>query len=246
MNMIKYSSKSQSISPTPIFLDLCQTNNLDMGGFNQQIVLLTKNNSNIVENLIQNDDTYIPFAKIIFDSFNQNGFMRAIRTNNNKDNPLFIVAREIDRDNNTNAWRYQKNRKSFMKMINYIKNPKNKFFDRLDSGDTDLPDDIVKNCGTALKSLSSKICQHLCEYIYQKDNYYKNDSKVRNMLLFYLDCYGIRHNKIKSIGDVNKLTYRDYHNLLDELMDARNNIYNDGTISRSELDHIIWYCYKSF
>ncbi len=233
---IKYSSRGCCIEPTSDFSNLCDKHNLNIDG---KIVLLTRNNADVIEKLLKDDNTYIPFAKIVFDSFEKNAVME------NKNKALFIVAREIDRDNNTNAWRYNKNHDSFNNMIKYISNKNNKFFERLNSGDQTLPDDIVEKCGTGVKSLSSKICKYLCEYIYNKDNFYINDSVVRNMLLFYLDYYGVKHPKLKSIYGVDNLKYSDYYELLSKLHTERNSKHKDS-ITKSELDHIIWYCYKSF
>lgn len=239
---IKYSSRGTAFPQPNEFVLLIKKLNTDLytTSFKTKvrIVELTRKNADTIEGLIQKDDTYLPFSEWISDHFGAN----AIMTDRDA---LFAVAREVDRDNSTNAWRYKKNRTAFNNMIEYIFDPSNNFFNRLNSGDETLPDEIVEQCGSGVKSLSSKLCHHLSNYLFGKDNYYKNDSVVRSMLLFYLDYYGIDHKSIKSINAVDNLTYNDYHNLLDELMYARNNMHN-GTISRSELDHIIWYCYKSF
>lgn len=236
---IKYSTREKIIPKSKDFDSFIVSNKLELSYGEYSIVLLTKENADIIENLIENDDSYLPFSKMIFDYLGVN------KVKNNIDKALFMVAREIDRDNNTNVWRYKKNRKSFYNMISYIMNPDNKFWARLESGDITLPDEIVDKCGNNLKSLSSKICKYLCEFVYEKDNYYINDSYVRAMLLFYLDCYGIEHSKLKSIDTVNHLTYIELYGLLEKLHIARENRHNDK-ITKSELDHIMWYCYKSF
>ena len=130
-------------------------------------------------------------------------------------------------------------------MISFISNPKNHFFDRLKSGDTELPDCIVQECGNGLKSLSSKICKYLCEFAFHKDNYYINDSFVRHILLFYLDYYEIKHQELKSCNDIDHLDYIGLHRWLSALHTKKKQKYKD-TITKSELDHILWYCYKSF
>lgn len=202
-------------------------------------MLLTKDNARIVEELIKNDDDYFPFSQTLFEHYGIN------KIQHNAEKSLFAVAREIDRDNSTNVWRYKTNRNSFYNMISFISNPKNHFFDRLKSGDTELPDCIVQECGNGLKSLSSKICKYLCEFAFHKDNYYINDSFVRHILLFYLDYYEIKHQELKSCNDIDHLDYIGLHRWLSALHTSRNQKYKD-TITKSELDHILWYCYKSF
>ena len=65
------------------------------------------------------------------------------------------------------------------------------------------------------------------------------------MLLFYLDYYGVEHSELKSIEKANNLTYTELYCWLKKLHNARDNKHNDK-ITKSELDHILWYCYKSF
>lgn len=236
MPKIRYGNREKIIEESKEFDEFIRKNNLLVDG---SIVLLTKENVEIIESLIEEDPDYFPFSKFLFESFGTN------KIKNNTERTLFAVAREIDRDNSTNVWRYKKNRDSFNNMIEYISNPNNLFFERLERGDISLPDEIVNQCGPGLKSLSSKICKYLCEFAFQKDNYYINDSFVRGLLLFYLDYYNIGHPGISSTHAVNTMSYIELHNLLQELHTARNKKYNDK-ITKSELDHIMWYCYKSF
>lgn len=236
---IKYSTREKIIPKSKDFDSFIISNKLELSYGEYSIVLLTKENAKIIENLIENDDSYLPFSKMIFDYLGVN------KVKNNIDKALFMVIREMDRDNSTNVWRYKKNRESLYNMISYIMNPDNKFWDRLESGDITLPDEIVDKCGNNAKSLSSKICKYLSEFVFEKDNYYINDSYVRAMLLFYLDYYEVEHPKLKSINGVNELTYEELYQWLEKLHNARDAKHN-GKISKSELDHILWYCYKSF
>ena len=130
-------------------------------------------------------------------------------------------------------------------MIEYISDPDNNFFERLEEGDDSLPDKILHECDAGFKSLSSKICKYLCEYYCEKDNYYINDSFIRAMLLFYLDYYEVEHTEVISIGKVNSMSYKELHGWLTKLHEASNKKHQ-CKITKSELDHILWYCYKSF
>lgn len=223
---------------------LIKDNNLDFDA-NSWIVLLTEANATKIEELISKDPDCFPFSQIIFNYFGYNNVI-----NNNK-MALFAVIREIDRDNNTNVWRYKKNRKSFNNLVNYIADPNNKFFEKLKKGYKDLPDIICKNCGNGLKSLSSKVCKYLSEFAEFGDNYYINDRFIRHALLFYLDFYGVKKvtssgKKINSTKEVDKLSYENLFDLLQKLHSARDKKHQNQPITKNNLDHIIWYCYKSF
>ncbi len=236
MSKIRYSNRGKVIEDSDDFSTFVFEHGLEV---QDKLVLLTKKNAKIIEKLVCNDDDYFPFAQKLFDYY---GFGRV---QENKDKSLFAVVREIDRDNSTNVWRYRTNRDSFNNMISYITESKNNFFGRLEKGETTLPDLIVDQCGTGLKSLSSKVCKYLCEFAFQKDNYYINDRIVRHILLFYLDFYRIDHSDINSVYAVDKMEYQTLYGWLSKLHKARNETYKDK-ITKSELDHILWYCYKSF
>ena len=234
---LKYNKNNTEIKDISHILErLIKEKELDFDR-TSNIVKLTKNNATKIEKTIKNDDDYFPFFSQIFKSYELNDIK------NNKNKALFACVREIDRDNNTNVWRYKTNRKGFYDVINYMSS--NKFWEALKKGNPELPDTLVKNGGT--KSLSSKICKYISEEMLKYDNtfnpdsYYINDSVVRAVLLFYLDYYEIEHNTIKSISDVAKLNYSKLFDLLEHLRQKA-----DENLTRNELDHILWYCYKSF
>lgn len=206
------------------------------------IVLLTRNNADKIENAIKNDMNYYPFAKRLYNSLGK----EAVK--NNTDRALCALIREIDRDNYTNVWRYG-NRANLEAIVTYILDSNNNLWERLDKGDIELVSEMTeeRHGGSAVKSLSSKVCKYLSEFIYEKDNYYINDSYVRSALLFYLDYYNVDHNNLLSTNAVNNLSYRDLFSYLEKLREAANKlITNDILITKNELDHILWYCYKSF
>lgn len=233
---IKYINGKLIVEDSDKFHALIENNHLST---ENNIVLLTKDNAEKVERLFQQDDDYFPFSRKLFDHYG----LDKVKTD--EDRALFAVARELDRDNSTNVWRYKRNPESFYNMVSYIKENKN-FFDRLEQGDPTLPDEIVTNCGPGLKSLSSKICKYLCEFAFpEKDHYYINDSYVRRMMLPYLDHYLVEHPDIGSSYAVDKMTYKELYKWLTKLHKARDEKYNDH-ITKTQLDCILWYCYKSF
>jgi len=60
-----------------------------------------------------------------------------------------------------------------------------------------------------------------------------------------LDFYEVKHDGVKSINVVNSMSYETLHKWLEKLHEARNKKHQ-CKITKSELDHILWYCYKSF
>ena len=219
------------------------------------IISLNKSNAKIIRNKMSRDASYIPFSKILYDYYTNSNSKKGIIIHNgrNKKNfvedPLFIIMREIDRDNNTNVWRYKSKRESFIKIYKFIRNKRNKFFEKLENGDSehDLPDVLTKASGANIKSFASKICKYLSEYIYGKDNYFINDNIIRHALPFYLISYKLPFEGIESSKDCEKLKYVELYNLLEKLQNKANEgVKKAGKITKDELDRIIWYSYKSF
>ena len=224
------------------------------------IVLLNKKNADKIKEEINKDDYYIPFARILYNHYTNNNKAIDEFINNNKErvkDPIFIVMREIDRDNNTNVWRYKDKRGNFIKIYEYIKDKNNKFFEELKAKKQDLPDKLTEISDIGIKSLSSKICKYLCEYIYDEDGYFINDKYIRHALPFYLEYYQIEFPKIinkegkkvtiESSKDCDKLTYKDLFDSLNKLLTKVNEkVKEEDKITKNELDSIIWYSYKSF
>ena len=61
-------------------------------------------------------------------------------------------------------------------------------------------------------------------------------------MLFYLDYYEVPHNKYNKSKELYEEKYKDLYNMLDEL---KRKVEKEG-LTRREIDHIIWYCYKSY
>ena len=212
-----------------LITNLCLNKDVFYGG---DFILLTRHNSSEIEKEISKDYDYIPFAKYIYEYF------IALRFHYSKFiyDDFIAIIREIDRDNKTNVWRYG-NEVKIKRVVDYMFDSKNNFFDELDKGDVDLPDKINNYVGGGMKSLSSKICKYLSEYIFNKDNYYINDKYIRAMSLFYYEYYCKKsHSAFKNISDIDNLKYEELHKLLDVIRYAAN-----PSLLRSEFDHIIWY-----
>lgn len=246
---LNYTNESHFITKISKTLEkLINDYNLDFD-LDNNIVLLTKRNSKIIENIIENDDNYFPFSYTLYKYFIEKYGIEGFKRNEGKS--LYALIREIDRDNSTNVWRYKNHRDAFNKCIAYIVNPKNQFFEKLEKGDSALPDIIVNECGSELKSLSSKICKYLAEWMYpSSDKYYINDKFVRHVLLFYLDLYKVdkevNGKEIDSSSKVDNLSYSKLFILLEKLNEESARKHKQEKLSKSCLDHILWYCYKSF
>ncbi len=229
---------------------LVQDNHLDMD-YTKNIVKLTKDNSNIIEKLIE--DNYIPFSQMIYKHYcNQNG---GAFPNTDK-NAWKAVLIMIDFENSTQVRRFYK--ADFDNIIDYIVNPSNNFTTRLSKGDISLVDDINKQSTRNIKSLSSKICKYMAEYMGFKDKYFINDYYIRSMLPYYLDYYKVdwkvdwknkypnkKYPDLTIMNHRESLNYEELFLLLDALLNEVNKTQTTP-LTKSELDHIIWYCYKFY
>ena len=86
MPKIRYSNRGQVIEDSSDFNKFVSDNGLTV---DRKIVLLTKQNAEIVENLIRNDDDYFPFSQKLFNYYGIN----QIKDNTGKS--LFAVVREM-------------------------------------------------------------------------------------------------------------------------------------------------------
>lgn len=239
---IKYGSPLQLDSVLELLIN---RNGIEMDITNK-LVKLTKSNSRIVENLIRNDYGYIPFANMIY---------KQLCSENNDSFPNTAYAwsalvRIIDLDNSTQVWRFHKH--DFHKIIDYIVEPTNNFIDRLSHGDVSLVEEIKDSMKPVdIKSLPSKICKYTSEYMNFGDNYFINDYYIRSMLPFYLDYYHVDWSNICTRNCLAMKTHREalpyqvLFNLLEALLEKINENEQEP-LTKSELDHIIWYCYKSY
>lgn len=193
---------------------------------NNNLVELSRNNSDIVERLIPLK--YRPNAKACFDSYCVNGnFVMTQEAFRN-------VCYKINSDNSTRVSREHVNI-----FVDFIMNPEKNFLSRLESGDIKLVDEmdsyVRELTGRRYKSLASKICKYLNEFLYNRHDYYINDYFVRTMLPYYLNKYNIKHN----LNNIDNLTYKQLYDWLKKI----NSHCRD--LNPSELDHIMWFCYRA-
>lgn len=235
--------------------------NLDL---DNGVVKLTKNNSGIIEQHIKNNPSYnLDLTKKIYEYWSGSGRNPKIRK------AVMDLVRVIDIENSTNVWRYDKskpqpgNLNSFTdvqltKMVDFIVDPGRNFWDRLKNTDVTLVNDLQNSAnwkgknGNGPKSLASKICKYFSELYCGIDGYYINDSVVRHVLPYYVYYYENRgSNRLKFTKKLGKTTktayddiaYSDLYKLLDDLRHEINRVDNQN-LTRNELDHLLWYCYR--
>lgn len=206
---------------------------------NSFVVELTKSNSAIIDADLKANPSYnLLFTKKMFEYYclkNGGSFPE-----HNRDAVLDLIVM-IDYENSTNIWRYKDKRDYINKMADYIVEPANDFWNRLDKGEIKLVDDLnpEQDKIKGPRSLSSKVCKYLSEMKNPtKHNYYINDTVVRHVLPYYLSYFGLpMTNKTRTYFD--NISYRELFDYLDNINNHLGNILN-----RDEIDRIMWYCYR--
>jgi len=142
---------------------------------------------------------------------------------------LFQIIRQIKIDN-----MIQHTNVSQLKIfVGYILDPLNDFFCRIFNGDLTLIEEIndyvfFEGNYRHEWSLTTKICKTFNQLLFGLDDYYIYDSVVNSHLDIYRAKYGL--------PVLNKDYYKNYWRSLEDLRS-----HLPATLTRNELDHIIWY-----
>lgn len=122
-------------------------------------------------------------------------------------------------------------------LAKYISEKKDDFLKRLKSGEISLVDEITYLDGFTRreKSLASKVCCFLCELEYKKFNFSINDNVVRRILPYYLKYYDIPCES----KNLDNCSYKEISASIEKIMNKL-----PEKMTYSEIDRIIWYCYK--
>lgn len=188
---------------------------------------LTKNNSDKAQKCIDKNSRYTAtpsYQKYYnkqgkrLEDYTQNEFEEIIR---------YIARSNSTRTPNTNV----------KVLAGYIFGKKHEFLKRLKSGDVSIVYEISKLNGFSRceKSLASKVCNYLCVLEYNKSNFPINDAVVRRILPYYLKYYDI---PCKS-KNLDNCSYQEFTSLIEKIVDKL-----PEKMTYSEIDRIIWYCYK--
>ena len=238
------------------------------------LVKINKHNSEIIEkDILHNEDYSINFHQIVFEYFSMKNDGKGFPEKDK--NAVLALARMIDLENSTNLWRMKKkNRQALKNIVNYIVSS-NEFWVEIRNPKTqiELVDKLNKVAiskgyseGTNAKSFASKMCKFIDELLnlnvknYQ-NAYFINDNVVRTILIYYLTRYDselkdfeayrdlidkkCKHQsyKNKSVSyNLNSLTYSELYYCLTKLKEVTD---PNNELTRSEFDHILWYCYRS-
>ncbi len=193
------------------------------------MVRLSKENSNIVEACISVDVSYKPIGK--------EAFLKRQKNNDFSQEAYYEIINRIATENSTRT-----SVDTMTLLASFLADTQNNFLSRLAEGKPELVDDLldnlVKNGSRRDKSLVSKVCRYLNEWIYGTDSYTINDSVVRAILPYYLAYYKIEKSLWwnKNLED---MKYVEFFNLFNQLKDKLEGL------NRHQLDHLIWYAYKS-
>ena len=193
------------------------------------MVELTKENSDVVEACIAADPAYQSKGKTIMDSYFSAGDYSA--------KAYYDIINRIATENSTRT-----SKKAMECMATYCANPENNFLGRIEAGDLYLVDELIRylvlNGSRRDKSLASKLCRYLNEWLYGGCAYTINDSVVRAILPYYLAYYGIDRSLWQG-KNFEELSYIEFYKIFSAVRDAAK------VLNNHQLDHLIWYTYKN-
>ena len=204
----------------------CANLELDENG----MVKLTKENALKVENLISMDARYrYSSAKQMFD--------KSKDISNYSLPDLIEFIKRIAKDNSTRTANAD-----IRILTKYIYDNLSNALERIKQGDLSLVDELanLSNFGASRKesSLASKICRYIDEWYYGSDIFTINDSVVRTMLPYYYLYYDIDFK-----GNIDKMTYVDFMKYFVSMVEKVRSV--ESSITRHEIDHILWYVYRN-
>lgn len=193
------------------------------------MVRLTRENADMVEACIKEDPAYQSHGKAVMEQHFCAG--------NYSNEAYYDIIDCIATENSTHTSNEAKKC-----LAGYCAALENRFLDRIREGDPYLVDDLlqqlVQNGYRKEKSLASKICRYLNEWLYGGCAYTINDSVVRTILPYYLAYYKIDRTLWQ--GKLfDKLSYMAFYEIFSTVRDAV------GELNNHQLDHLIWYAYKN-
>lgn len=193
------------------------------------MVKLSKLNSCIVEECIAADPEYQFTGKEIMKKY--------FSASDYSEKAYFEIINRIATENSTRT-----PKETMICFASYCADKKNMFLERLESGDITLVDDLTNHVVISKerrdKSLASKLCRYLNEWLFGGCAYTINDSVVREVLPYYLAYYKIDYTLWYGLN-FEKLSYVEFYNIFSAL---RNEI---NVLNNHQLDHLIWYSYKN-
>lgn len=193
------------------------------------MVCLNKHNSVIVEDCIAKDPAYQLKGKALIAQY--------FKAGDYSEAAYFEIVRCIATENSTRT-----STTTMECLAAYCADRSKRFLDRIENGEQELVDDmlrhLVKNGSRKDKSLVSKVCRYLNEWLYDGCAYTINDSVVRAIIPYYLAYYNIDRNLWAS-KKFDELSYIEFYRIYSALRAKVPELNNH------QLDHLIWYAYKN-
>lgn len=193
------------------------------------MVQLTKENSDIVENCLAVDPAYQSKGKIIME--------RYFNAGDYSEKAYYDIINRIATENSTRT-----SKETMEHIAVFCADPKNNFLGRIKEGDMFLVDAIiqhlVQNGCRKDKSLASKLCRYLNEWLYNGCAYTINDSVVRAILPYYLAYFKI-DQKLWKGKNFEELSYIEFYTIFSAIREEV------AVLNNHQLDHLIWYAYKN-
>ena len=193
------------------------------------MVELNKSNSELVEACIAVDPAYQSKGKAVMESYFDAGDYSA--------KAYYDIINRIATENSTRT-----SKATMECLAAYCADPANRFLASLEEGDPYLVDTLlqhlVKKGSRKDKSLASKLCRYLNEWLYNGCAYTINDSVVRAVLPYYLAYYKIER-KLWQGKNFEELSYIEFYQIFSAVRDEVK------VLNNHQLDHLIWYAYKS-
>ena len=193
------------------------------------MVQLTKDNSDIVEACIAVDPAYQSKGKSIMEGYFDAG--------NYSEKAYYDIINRIATENSTRT-----SKKTMECLAAYCADPRNNFIGRIEVGDNSLVDEILQHLVQKGyrkdKSLASKLCRYLNEWLFSACAYTINDSVIRAILPYYLAYYKI-DRALWQGKNFEELSYVEFYTIFSALRDKV------AVLNNHQLDHLIWYAYKN-
>ncbi|MDD4493529.1 MAG: hypothetical protein PHV32_04155 [Eubacteriales bacterium] len=193
------------------------------------MVRLNKYNSDIVDGYIAKDPAYQSKGKAVMDN--------RFRAGDYSTAAFYEIVNRIATENSTRT-----SKETMQCIAAYCADSNTHFLDRVKDGDHRLVDDLlqhlVKNGNRKDKSLASKVCRYLNEWLYGRCDFTINDSVVRAIMPYYLAYYKIDKNLWYN-KNFEELSYFEFYQLFSAIREHVMELNNH------QLDHLIWYAYKN-
>lgn len=193
------------------------------------MVRLNKHNSDIVEGCIAKDPAYQSKGKAIMEN--------RFRTGDYSTEAFYEIVNRIATENSTRT-----SKETMQCIAAYCADSNTHFLDRIKAGDQRLVDDLlqhlIKNGSRKDKSLASKICRYVNEWLYGSCDFTINDSVVRAIMPYYLAYYKIDRNLWYN-KNFEELSYLEFYQLFNAMRE------HVAELNNHQLDHLIWYAYKN-